>query len=56
MNLAIKKALDAPEVRTFMTREALEVIASSPEGLTEKFRNDSARYAKVIQAAGIKAE
>lgn len=56
MNAAIKKALDAPEVKSFMTREALEVIASSPEGLTEKFKNDSARYAKVIKAAGIKVE
>lgn len=56
MNAAIKKALDSSEVKTFLTREALEVIASTPEGLSEKFNNDSARYAKVIKAAGIKVQ
>jgi len=56
MNAAIKKALDSPDVKTFMEREALESIASSPEGLTTKFNSDSARYAKVIKAAGIKAQ
>jgi tripartite-type tricarboxylate transporter receptor subunit TctC len=56
MNAAIKKALDSAEVRNFMTREALEAVASSPEELTAKFKSDSARYAKVIQAAHIKVE
>jgi tripartite-type tricarboxylate transporter receptor subunit TctC len=56
MNAAVKKALDSPEVKTFMTREALEAIASSPEELTAKFKSDQARYAKVIKAANIKAE
>ena len=56
MNAAIKKALEAADVKTFMEREALEPIASSPEGLTTKFNNDSARYAKVIKAAGINVQ
>lgn len=56
MNAAIKKALESTEVKTFLTREALEVIASTPEGLSEKFNNDSARYAKVIKAANIKVQ
>jgi len=53
MHSAIKKALDSAEVKTFMAREALETIASSPEELTAKFKSDSARYAKVIKAANI---
>ncbi len=53
MNAAIKKALDSAEVKGFMTREALETVASTPEGLTAKFKSDSARYAKVIKAANI---
>jgi tripartite-type tricarboxylate transporter receptor subunit TctC len=56
MNAAVKKALDSAEVKNFMTREALETVASSPEELTAKFKSDSARYAKVIQAANIKVE
>lgn len=56
MNAAVKKALASPEVKTFMTREALEPVASSPEELTAKFKTDQARYAKVIQAAGIKVQ
>lgn len=56
MNAAVKKALESADVKTFMEREALEPVASSPEGLTTKFNNDSARYAKVIKAAGIKVQ
>jgi tripartite-type tricarboxylate transporter receptor subunit TctC len=56
MNAAIKKALDSSEVKSFMGREALEGIASSPEELVEKFKSDSARYAGVIKAAGIKVQ
>jgi tripartite-type tricarboxylate transporter receptor subunit TctC len=56
MNAAVKKALDSGEVKNFMTREALETVASSPEELTAKFKTDSARYAKVIKAANIKVE
>lgn len=56
LNAAIRKALDSPEVKTFMAREALDAVASTPEGLVAKFNNDSARYAKVIKAAGIKVQ
>lgn len=56
MNAAIRKALDAPDVKAFMAREALDTIASTPEALTEKFKADSARYAKVIKAANIKVQ
>jgi tripartite-type tricarboxylate transporter receptor subunit TctC len=56
MNAEIRKALDTSEVKNFMAREALEAVASSPEELTAKFKNDSARYAKVIKAANIKVQ
>lgn len=56
MNAAVKKALDAPDVKEFMAREALESVASTPEGLTAKFNRDSALYAKVIKAANIKVQ
>jgi len=56
LNATIKKALDSADVKGFMTREALEAIASSPEELTAKFKADSARYAKVLKAANIKVE
>ena len=56
MNAAVKKALDSTEVKTFMAREALEPVASSPEGLTAKFKSDQALYAKVIKAANIRLD
>jgi tripartite-type tricarboxylate transporter receptor subunit TctC len=56
MNAAVRKALDSADIKTFMMREALDAIASSPEELTAKFKSDQARYAKVIKAANIKAE
>jgi len=56
LNGAIRKALGSAEVKTFMKREAIESVASSPEELTTKFKADVARYAKVIKAANIKVE
>ena len=56
LNAAIRKALGSAEVKSFMQREALESFGSSPEELTEKFKADVARYAKVIKEANIKAQ
>jgi tripartite-type tricarboxylate transporter receptor subunit TctC len=56
MNAEIKKALGDSEVRKFMTKEALDPVASTPEQLATHFKEDVERYAKVIKAANIKVD
>jgi tripartite-type tricarboxylate transporter receptor subunit TctC len=56
LNSAVAKALSSPDVhQRFMTQGA-EPAASSPEELTRYMREESARWAKLIKAAKIKAE
>ena len=51
MNAEIKKALATPEMKTFMPREALDPVASSPEELSTLLKREIAKYAKVIRLA-----
>ena len=50
------EALKSPEVRDFIARDGGDIVASSPEELGAHLKNEIARYAKVIRAAGIKPE
>jgi tripartite-type tricarboxylate transporter receptor subunit TctC len=54
MNAEIRKALETPELKAFMPREALDPVASSPEELTELLKREIPKYAKVIQRANIR--
>ncbi len=56
MNAEIRKAVETPELRTFMPREALEAVASTPEELAALLKREIDKYAKVIQAANIRVE
>jgi tripartite-type tricarboxylate transporter receptor subunit TctC len=56
LNAEIKKALETPEVKAFLPREALDPVASSPEELAAFFDSEIKKYAKVIKAANIKME
>jgi len=56
MNAEIRKALDTPEIKTFMPREALDPVASSPEELSELLKREIEKYAKVIRLANIRVE
>lgn len=53
LNAEIRHALDTPELKAFFPREALDIVASSPEELTALLKREIPKYAKVIQAAGI---
>jgi tripartite-type tricarboxylate transporter receptor subunit TctC len=53
LNAEIRKALDAPEVKAFYPREALDPVASSPEELSALLRREIEKYAKVIRTANI---
>lgn len=56
MNAEIRKALETPEVKAFLPREALDPIASSPEELSAMLRRDIEKYAKVIKLANVRAD
>jgi tripartite-type tricarboxylate transporter receptor subunit TctC len=56
MNSEIKKALDSPELKSFLPKQALDTVASSPEELASFFKEEVEKYAKVIKAANIRVE
>lgn len=56
LNTAVAKVLASPEVSQRLMTSGAEPSPSSPEELTRYMREESARWAKVIKAAGIKAE
>lgn len=56
MNAEIRKALDTPEVRAFMPKEALDPVASSPEELSALLKREVEKYARVIQLANIRLD
>ena len=53
LNSEILKALRAPDVQEFMAKEGGEPVGSTPEELTEMFRREITKYAKVIGTANI---
>jgi tripartite-type tricarboxylate transporter receptor subunit TctC len=56
LNAEIRKALETPEMKAFMPREALDAVASSPEELGAFLKREIEKYAKVIKLADIRAE
>lgn len=53
---ATVKALQHPEVRQRLLNDGAEPVGSSPEEFAAYLRSETAKWAKVIQAAGIKPE
>jgi tripartite-type tricarboxylate transporter receptor subunit TctC len=53
---ATQAVLDLPEVQEPFRAQGIEVLKSSPEQFTRHIRSETAKWAKVIQAAGIKPE
>jgi tripartite-type tricarboxylate transporter receptor subunit TctC len=56
LHAEIRKALDTPEMKAFMPREALDAVASSPEELAALLKREIEKYAKVIQFANIRGD
>lgn len=48
-----KKALDAPDVRERLRALVAEPVASTPEDFAQKFKDDVARFAKIVKEANI---
>ena len=49
----IRKALDSPQVKTFMAREALDPVGSTPEELRAQVKREIAKYGDVIRLGHI---
>ena len=49
----VAKAMAAPDVRARMAATANEVVASTPEEFSARFRSDLEKFAKVVRDAGI---
>jgi len=56
LNADVVRALQSPEVRDKLTALAATVVGNSAEEFGERIRSDSAKWAKVIKEANIRAE
>lgn len=56
MNSEIKTALGTPKIKSFYPKQALDAVGSSPEELSDFFKAEVEKYAKVIRAANIRIE
>lgn len=52
----IVKAMSLPDVKERLSALGYEAVGSSPEACAEQFKREGAKWAKVVQQAGIKAE
>jgi len=55
-NGVLAKALQASDVKTRLADQGAEAVGNTPEQFTDVIRADLAKWAKVIQAAGIRLE
>ena len=56
LNKEIARGLEAPDVKERFTALGMEAIGGSPEDFASFLRAESAKWAKVVKAANIKAE
>ncbi len=56
VNADIARVLQLPEIKSNLTGQGIEGVASSPEALSTMIRDDHARWGKVIREANIKAD
>jgi len=56
LNTEINRVLQVPEMREMLSRQGADPLGSSPEEFATAITTDLAKWAKVVAAAGIKAE
>lgn len=56
LHAGVVRALQNPDVRQRLLNDGAEPVGGSPEEFTAYLRSETAKWAKVIQAAGIKPE
>jgi tripartite-type tricarboxylate transporter receptor subunit TctC len=49
----LARMLDAPEVRTRISREGADPVGSTPEAFAARVKSEIAKWSKVIKASGI---
>jgi tripartite-type tricarboxylate transporter receptor subunit TctC len=56
LNAEVLKILAMPDVRERFVSQGVEPVGSTPEQFAEHIRSQMAKWAKVVQDAGVKAE
>jgi tripartite-type tricarboxylate transporter receptor subunit TctC len=56
INAALRQSLEEPDTRARFAANGLEPMPGSPEEFGTLIRNEVAKWAKVVKAAGIKPE
>lgn len=56
INSAVVRGLRAPEVVARLASEGIDIAATSPAEFAEFLRDETAKWGRVVKAAGIKAE
>jgi tripartite-type tricarboxylate transporter receptor subunit TctC len=56
VNAALADSLKAPKVREILTTSGAEAAAGTPDALARFLQSETAKWTKVVKAAGIKAE
>jgi tripartite-type tricarboxylate transporter receptor subunit TctC len=56
LNADLRKALQAPEVRTRLAGDGADPVGSSPEAFSAYIKVELARWGKVVKASGAKAD
>jgi tripartite-type tricarboxylate transporter receptor subunit TctC len=56
VNADVARVLNAPDVKSRLAAQGIDVSTGTPQALAQLIREDYARWGKVIKAAGIKAE
>lgn len=56
LNVAIKKALDSPDVKRSFQTQGIEIVGNSPQQFAAFMRAELAQNASIIKAAGIKSD
>jgi len=56
LNAELVKALRSPDIREKLTGLGMETVGGTPEQYAAQIREELARYARIVKAAGIKAD
>jgi tripartite-type tricarboxylate transporter receptor subunit TctC len=56
LNREIASIINSPEIKTRLSNDGSEVVASSPEAFASHIRRELVKWGTVIRNAGIKAE
>jgi tripartite-type tricarboxylate transporter receptor subunit TctC len=56
LNAAILKGINTPEFRDYLQQEGSELVGSTPEAFAVFLREEVAKHAKIVRAAGIKPQ